>query len=385
LFSLALALLAGEALARLMTCTTPLGTQCIGGFTGIPMMELLPHRPSQEQLKEAWDHFSEAPFLAHDMDLGWVPIDADPNNHVNKQSLHAARDRIYEERIPQDKSRIVAVGDSVIWATIVDFEDTWPVVLEEQRPDIEAMNFGVPGYGPTQALLRWRRDAKKFDADISVFGIWPDNLFRLLSINRYYLTFGELPRDKPRSVLENDQVRIVNSPIRSREKMAQEMSSELLPDPNLDFWIRQNHLEFKWWYHIRVLRVVASVADRWQRKNIYAELYSGENNLANEIAVSLSKTFAKEASEAGSIPVIVVLPAPDLIFRWRGKNSMPLTRQLREAGLHVLDLMPVFAAEADRLDGGQDPLFKHAHFSELGNKIFARELIQLSDELLGIR
>ena len=97
--------------------------------------------------------------------------------------------------------------------------------------------------------------------------------------------------------------------------MALDMSSAVLPDLNFDFWIRQEQLEFKWWYQLRVLRVVASVADCWQRKNVYADLCSGENNLANESAVTRSKAAVEEASEAGPIPAIVVLPAPDLKFR----------------------------------------------------------------------
>ncbi len=365
-----------------MTCTTPVGTLCTGGVASIPRMELLPHRPSREQLAAAWDHISAASFLARDQDLGWIPINKDPDNNVSKQFLHARRDRIYEEEVPQGKLRLLAVGDSVIWATRVDFEDTWPFILEESRPDVEVMNFGVPGYGPSQALLRWRRDAERFKADLAIFGIWPDNLFRLLSINRYYLTFGELPREKPRFVLEDGELRAVNTPIRGREQMIAEMSSETLPEPNYEFWIRQGDLKFKWWYHIRTLRVVATVHDRWRRRNLHRDIYSGELNIANELAVAISKAFAEEASAAGSIPVIVVLPAPDFIFRWRGVSSMPLTRQLREAGLEVLDLMPVFAREADRLGGDQDPLFSNAHFSPLGNRIFARELTRLIDDLL---
>lgn len=371
-----------EIVLRVTACTTPIGSPCIGGVLGIPVMELLPHRPSREQLEAAWTYQSKAPFIGLDPDLGWIAIDADPVNDVNKQGMHASRDRVYTKAIPRGKKRILAVGDSVIWATRVLLEETWPAVIEDLRPDIEVINYGVPGYGPSQAFLRWRRDAKEFEADVTVFGIWPDNLFRLLSTNRYYLTLGELPREKPRFILRDGELEVVNFPVRNREQMISDLSSKTLAEPNYEFWIEQDDLEFKPWYYLRTLRVLATVLDRWQRRNLHADLYSGKINIANELAVAISKKFAEEATALGSIPLIVVLPAPDLIFRWREKDSMPMTRQLREAGLEVLDLMPVFANAAEELGGDQNPLFTHAHLSQIGNRIFAEELIRVTEELL---
>ena len=66
--------------------------------------------------------------------------------------------------------RIAALGDSFIYGQGVNTPDTLPAQLEralqEERPQIEVLNFGVPGYGMEEYLLQYERFITRWSPDL---------------------------------------------------------------------------------------------------------------------------------------------------------------------------------------------------------------------------
>lgn len=81
-------------------------------------------------------------------------------------------DRVVDK--PAGTFRIALLGDSFVGAFEVEWEKTFGQVLEQSLRErgfaggavIEVLNFGVPGWGPTQELLTLRNRVWKYDPDL---------------------------------------------------------------------------------------------------------------------------------------------------------------------------------------------------------------------------
>ena len=96
------------------------------------------------------------------------------------------RDRERSEAKPPGHFRIAVLGDSYIEAKQVDFEETFPALLEKRlnlcgafgRRPVEVLNFGVPGYGTAQELLTYRHLASRYAPDLVIVAVFTGNDIR---------------------------------------------------------------------------------------------------------------------------------------------------------------------------------------------------------------
>ncbi len=65
--------------------------------------------------------------------------------------------------------RLAAFGDSFVFCDDEKNTDTWPHFLEQSAGHLEALNFGVSGYGLGQSYLRYLNEGLKFNPDIIFF------------------------------------------------------------------------------------------------------------------------------------------------------------------------------------------------------------------------
>jgi hypothetical protein len=97
------------------------------------------------------------------------------------------RDEAHGEAKPPGVVRIAVLGDSCVEALQVPHEATFPELLERRLAGcparcpalrgrrVEALNFGVSGYGTAQELLTLRREVWRFHPDVVLLGFYPGN------------------------------------------------------------------------------------------------------------------------------------------------------------------------------------------------------------------
>ena len=142
---------------------------------------------------------------------------------VNSAGMRARRE--YSKAPPPDTLRIALFGDSFTAGEAVSDDDAWGHQLEMELNQAgirtEVLNFGVGEYGMDQAFLRWQHLGRDYSPDIVIFG------FQSLSINRNVNIFTRLRhpypgnhKTKPRYILENQNLKLINSPAIPIEQLA---------------------------------------------------------------------------------------------------------------------------------------------------------------------
>lgn len=135
------------------------------------------HRRALEQLLE----IREEAVGQFDPRLGWVTKlnTNSPGDLINSQGLRS--DREYSRKPLNGTIRVTAFGDSFVYGSEVAGEDSWPSLIEQEFPEIEVLNYGVPGYGNDQAYLRFEAEAADFDPDIVIMGVVTPTLHRIIT------------------------------------------------------------------------------------------------------------------------------------------------------------------------------------------------------------
>jgi hypothetical protein len=134
---------------------------------------------------------------AHDAELGWAPRPS------TSRAGHACDDSpveyAYEARAARKTPagyagrEILVFGDSYTHGDEVSDADSYPSQLSEllERP---VVNYGVGGFGPLQAALRFARVAPAHpSAEFAVLGVMSENIYRIVNAYRpvyHYPTRG---------------------------------------------------------------------------------------------------------------------------------------------------------------------------------------------------
>ncbi len=354
------------------------------GMPYLSNMALLPFIPGEAEVRKWFEARKNDDFMVLDPELGWTNKPDGKNGiyESNSQAARTPKDRVFAAKIPNETVRVMGIGDSFMAAEGVKYEDTWAAQLEKLGGKLEALNYGVSGYGTDQAYLRYQRRSKGMELDAAVLGIWPDNLFRNLNTNIYYkapISPSLMP--KPRFLLEEgDKLKLVRFPVPKQEQLIQELikpnGGELV---KYEHWIKEGEVEFKPWYHLHLLRVASSVLSKLGRKGDRQRQYDDGNSLASRTGVAIAKAFAKEAKAKGQKPLILIFPSRGFIGRYQGEFGWPAAKALKDAGLEVIDLQPL-ANQADA--NGINLFLDDGHLNERGNKKVAEALWRaLKDDL----
>ena len=115
----------------------------------------------------------------YDPDLGWLvqphlDLLGARTNSIGVRSTH----EVPHERDPT-RRRLLLVGDSYTFGSSATDDESYHSVLGSYLPGWEILNFGVPAYGPDQALLLFEKLGLPFQPDVAVFGLFDRGYFRL--------------------------------------------------------------------------------------------------------------------------------------------------------------------------------------------------------------
>jgi len=114
---------------------------------------------------------------------GWYREETDIYIRINSQGL---RDREHAKAKPANTLRIAVLGDSYAAAWQVPLQSTFWAVMEQRLEkceavvgqDVEAINFGISGYGTAQELNALRHRVWDYDPDIVVLAFFTGNDIR---------------------------------------------------------------------------------------------------------------------------------------------------------------------------------------------------------------
>jgi len=369
----------------------------LGGIEGAARLTIWATRPLfDEATRTTRDLFREqsvsirallAPdttrLLALDSILGWRyrSNHRDSVNQTNAEGVRSARP--YARSPKPGILRVAVFGNSFVYCNEVKNEDSWPRLVEDLNPDVEALNYGVGGYGLDQAYLRFLAEGARLSPRVVLIGFTPDDLSRVVNVYRRFRSNREIPLVKPRYVLREDgALQLLPSPVRRASDYDKYLTT---PDAvkelgRYDQWYEPLVYEDPWYDYFASVRVVTAAWIGLRRR------YFGSDRLvragvlnpsspAFRIQVALFQRFADGVRASGAEPIVVFLPDRAAVERARrGRRTMlvSLADTLAARRIEYLDATAAFAG------GGQlsvDRWFMSGgHYSPLGNRRVAEWL-----------
>ena len=283
---------------------------------------------------------------AHDSQLGWVSAPSlrdfvepgHPPRSTNSAGMRGAAEFPLEPT--PGRLRIATIGDSFTFGTHQPDARIWPARLaeaigEQGGPQVEVLNFGVPGFGTDQALLRLERDVLSYRPDVVVWGIFETNPQR----SRRHFSFYA----KPRFDLRGAELHLAHVPVPSPEELR----------------------DAQWG---RAARVGDVHLLRWLRIARGGPLGPGTAGLV-ELHEALLTRAARSCEAAGA--KLLVVPIPTLRFQELEPSATELSTHALAAGdlLASFDLRAIFDAASA---GPSPPIYiPGRHFSPEGHWLVA--------------
>ena len=303
-------------------------------------------------------------------------------DRINAQGARSLR--TYEDEPPPDVLRIAAFGDSFVYGNEVDTREAWPARMEALFPNVEVLNYGVGGFGLDQAFLRYHQDGHTLDPRVVIVGFVADDLRRLVNVYRRFIADNESPLAKPRFVLgDNGALTLIPAPLPNRAAY-----ERVLADPSSvralgqhDQWYEPAVYDNPLYDYLATVRLASTVWIRLDNRyldsdRIVADGVFNRNSEAYRLQVAIFERFARDITQAGARPHIVLFPdRSSLAAELDGLPPVyaPLAEDLERLGIPYSDLSPDFR-EAVRT-GGVDALFRPGgHYSPAGNDVAAKAI-----------
>ncbi len=323
-----------------------------------------------------------------DADLGWTwapsTYTADGKFEIN--SLGARGPKEYGPRPEEGKRRIVTFGDSFTFGDEIPDRFTYQYIIEAIRPEFEAINFGVSGYGTDQALLRYRRLGRELDAEVVVIGILLENIGR--NVNRYRPLWNPSTgfcATKPRFVLEGTggELRLLVQPFQTREELRTAILEETVLDLVADheYWVGRPSVPTG--KLSSLVRIAAGFGAH--RRRSPASLWQARGEEPFRVTLALLEAFHREALANGArLAPILIFPSKEDLRDWSLQDKTywnGLHAELARRSIPFVDPIPALTARQRELDADPElgSLYFGGHLSSVGNSVVARELLAWID------
>lgn len=311
--------------------------------------------------------------LIYDPDLGWSPRPGTYN--YNSAGIWSAPQEFATNR-PDDRLRIALFGGSYTQGG--KFESGWGRVLEKELNaagvKAEVLNFGVPGYSMDQSFLRWRKHGRAFHPHIVVFGFNGGYCRDNLNMIRPFQHPGtEIPFLKPRFILENGQLQLINTPTPAPQEIPALIR-------NIDSWPLLSHeayydpadyrLRLLW--QSRFISLLEAKLNDGRKRRDTPEFYH-PGWMAGSLALAILRQFQMETKDAQAEFWIMDLP-DELQLRQFARGGVPY-----DSLLAVLSKeMRVVRAEGDllaRASGKElSTFFIENHYRDEFEQVIGRKL-----------
>lgn len=315
--------------------------------------------------------------------LGWAPLESARSAHGwwQTNALGARRRAEVRFAVPPGRQRLLVFGDSFAKSARVRQEEMWTRQLEAIAPPLEAVNFGVGGYGMAQAYLRYRELALRLDFDRVLLLFAPTwDLWRDVNVVRFLFGWDSFTVN-PRFELVDGELRLVPSPYPDHASMLA-ANRDGIEDRLRDHLRRHDRFYFDdvhdpGWLtrHSIIARLVLQRRHARRRVALRAGLMQPEGE-ALRVSRAIFESFGREVRGAGRTFLLGVLPAPPDVERYREDEAFRgewnrMVAFLEAGEVPLVDLMPRFlAAELRRLDRSYDG----SHWGPDANRLLAEVL-----------
>ena len=322
-------------------------------------------------------------YIAFDQVLGWTvsPSMSRPAASAtytsNSAGMRASRE--YEQTPPETGPRLAAFGDSFTHCDDVENDECWTTQLEAEVPGGEVLNFGVSGYAPDQAWLRYQQVGRAYRPCAVLIGFMVENVHRMVNRFRpFYQPDTGITLGKPRFLPNGDGVELLPLPARSPLDYADPAWVERELGPH-DFWYHPGMLAgdlFDYSHFVRLGRTVAYQrkfealrADNEDASDIGWAYRPGSEGL--ELASRVLIQFARQVVADGATPVVLIFGRKSDVVAMRHderKVYEPLLQRLNRADVSTIDLTERLYQESRR--SGVERLIDK-HYRARGNAVVA--------------
>jgi hypothetical protein len=267
-------------------------------------------------------------------------------------------------------------GDSFTYGDEVAHAEAWSNALS-LRLKCRVGNYGIGGYGTDQAYLRFIKNAHD-SARVVILGIFPENVLRNVNRYRYLLDARTVFSLKPRFVLENDQLRLVEMPAWNQEEFLVATQSPekafehetFLPDTEYG----PVSLSFPYsWKAVKLLlseRARSAILGHTSWEVFYRDDHPTQ---ALRITSEIADSFVKTGRSRGKAPLVIIYPTGRSFKRFKETGvivTRPLIENLERRRIPYLDLHEGFGKRVEP-QGFCDLLTQPAkctgHFNGEGN------------------
>jgi hypothetical protein len=325
-------------------------------------------------------------YIAFDQLLGWsiapsmVGVAPKATYRANAEGLRASRE--YSQTPPETGPRLAAFGDSFTHCDDVENNECWTAQLEASTPGLEVMNFGVSGFAPDQAWLRYQRDGKAYQPCAVLIGYMVENVNRVVNRFRpFYQPDTGITMGKPRYIVRNGELELIPSPAQKATDYSDIGWVERAYGPD-DFWYSPGMFAGDLLDLSQFVRLARTAA--YDKK--YSELRDDNeeardiawayqpNSEGLDVAARVLTSFAQQVQADGSTPVVLIFGRKsDVIAMRHGEKKVydPLLDRLEGAGVTTIDLTDgLYRASRD---GGVERLIDK-HYRARGNQVVADTL-----------
>jgi len=281
-------------------------------FAGIELQPYaLPLGRLAEQIAEYEDNIDRVT-LIYDELVGWKyrPDSSRQNGEFSINGAGLRSQREYDVQPPPDTLRIALFGDSFTAGDDASDETAWShhleVNLNRAGVRAEVLNFGVSAYGMDQAYLRWLHGGSQVSPDIVVFGLQAENLDRNVNVFRQLIHPEGPAFSKPRFVVSDDALNLVNSPAIPPEKLVEIFASFAShPLSDHEAYYRSRDYASQWWSGSKLASMIFAIVN--QQMEDEAVSYGLESK-RGKLGKAIVEAFAADVLAAGKPFIIVFLP-----------------------------------------------------------------------------
>lgn len=361
------------------------GTDIDGNFS-IRSVQLRPYRLPVKSTAAAMKKLSTTDITIttqYDPLLGWSPR---PESRFmygfyayDAQGIRT-KTPLSPPRISTSGITVAVFGDSYVHGDDVQYDDTFSAILERSRSGIRVLNLGYSGYGIDQAYLRWRSIKNQISPKVVVLGFQAENIKRCQNMfRRFYYYRSSIHLSKPRFILKDGALELVNSPTPSPHELAAVIAT--LPHSPLAaheaFYDPADYAD-SFWLKSRLTAFFLTALARETRtpRKAGRNFYPPDTEPAR-LALRIIDSFRREAEEAGARFWILHIPRRDqLAAARRGKplDYAALLKKLKK-DFHVIDPTEKLLrrSESTSLDSLFTP---QKHYSAAGNRVIAEVLAE---------